>query len=162
MSNLIGGFFVLFVVYLLLMAAMSPLLGLDDIPHAMTDLQDEYGPLGIFFLAVIAAPIIEEFLFRFSLRWFTRGFAIAFFIFSIGFAALHIFNFTLQPSDYWKIPFLIIPQTLLGFYLGFVRMQFSWLHGVLVHMLNNLIPTCLLLASEAMGLELQCLTFLYH
>ncbi len=154
-QNLIGGFFVLFLMYMLLMAGMSSLLGLDDIPHAMTEMELELTPLMLFFVAVILAPIIEEALFRYPLKWFTRYFAIAFYLFTLGFAALHIFNFTLGAEDYWKMPFLVIPQLILGFYLGFVRMQFSWPHSVMIHALNNLIPTCMLLIAQAMGIEMM-------
>jgi len=154
-KNLIGGFFVLFLVYMILMAAMSSILGLDDIPHAMNDMEMELTPVMLFLVAVVMAPVIEEALFRYPLKWFTKGFAIAFYLFTLGFAALHIFNFTLEPSDYWKMPFLIIPQLVLGFYLGFVRMQFSWPHAVGIHALNNLIPTVMLLVAQAMGVDMM-------
>ena len=153
MKNLIGGFFVLFAGYMILMSLLSPLLGLDDMDHAMVGLMDQIPMWGIFIVAVIVAPIIEELIFRFPLKFFNTSFPVFFFAFTIVFAALHIDKFSGTVAD-WKTPLLIIPQLFLGFYLGFVRMQFSWPHAVGIHMFNNLIPTLMLIASDMMGLEM--------
>lgn len=153
-KNLIGGFFVLFVGYMLLMSMLSGVLGLEDMDHAFADIQDEMAMWQLFLLAVIVAPILEEGIFRFPLKYFTSNFPILFYIFTIVFAGLHVANFT-GSVEYWKMPLLVLPQLILGFYLGFVRMKFSWPHAIGIHMLNNLIPTLMLIASDAMGIDMM-------
>lgn len=154
-SNLISGFFILFVCYMIVMSSLSSALGLEEMDHAFLDLQEQIPMWGIFLAAVIVAPFIEEAIFRFPIKFFDRGFPIVFWIFTLVFAGLHVANFSVDPSDYWKMPLLVIPQLVLGFYLGFIRMQFSWPYAVGIHMLNNLIPTVMLIIAEVIGIEVM-------
>ena len=62
-------FFVVFAVEMLLFAPMSLLLGLEDMPHAMQDVLENLASWKVFLVAVIIAPIAEEFIFRFHLRY---------------------------------------------------------------------------------------------
>ena len=64
-----GLFFLVFLVEMLLFAPMSSLLGLEDMPHAMQGVLESYASWKVFVLAVILAPIAEEFIFRLHLRY---------------------------------------------------------------------------------------------
>ena len=156
-KNLIGGFFVLFVFYMIAMSLLSKVLGLEDMDHAMMNLIDEMPMLMLFGVAVIAAPLIEEAIFRFPIKFFKgKSFPIAFWLFAIIFGFVHISNFgALESSDYWKMPLLVMPQLVLGFYLGFVRMQFSWPYAVGIHMLNNCIPMIMLMVATTFDIPIQ-------
>lgn len=67
--TMISLFLILFVVELFLFFPIAAILGLNDIPHAMTDLIDTMQLWKVMLMAVILAPIMEEMLFRFHLRY---------------------------------------------------------------------------------------------
>ena len=156
-KNLIGGFFVLFLFYMGVMSVLGKLLKLDEMDHAMLSMIDEMPLWGLFIIAVIVAPLIEEAIFRFPIRLFKgKWFPIAFWLFAVIFGFVHISNFGgFDSGDYWKAPLLVFPQLVLGFYLGFVRMQFSWPHAVGIHMLNNLIPMTMLIVATVFDIPIQ-------
>lgn len=154
LSLLFSGFFVLFLVQMFALQVMSTVLNLDEIPHAMEDMLAQFPMYVIFILAVVLAPIIEEMLFRFPIVFFRRWFGVAFYAFTLVFAYLHVYNFSLEGSQVWLTPILILPQLILGFYLAFVRMHFSIFHSMAIHCLNNLIPMTLLIVAKAYGVDL--------
>jgi len=69
LSMVLKMFAVVFAVELLLFAPISSAIGIEDIPHAMTELLKNKTYLEVFALAVIAAPIAEELIFRFHLKY---------------------------------------------------------------------------------------------
>ncbi len=157
LKNLFGGFAVLFLFYMGVMSLLGKLLKLEEMDHAMLSMIDEMPMWLLFIVAVIVAPIIEEAIFRFPIKFFKRQwFPIAFWLFALIFGFVHISNFgAFDSGDYWKAPLLVFPQLVLGFYLGFVRMQFSWPHSVAIHMLNNLIPMTMLIIATVLDIPIQ-------
>ncbi len=153
--NLIVGYLVLFIIQMVLLQVVALAINLEELPHAIEQFSMEFSSGMIFFLGVIFAPLIEECIFRLPLRFFTKGFPIAFYIFTLGFALLHGTNFQLETSQYWMVPLLVIPQTIIGFYLAFVRMHYSIWHAIGIHAFNNLIPISLLLIGKSLGIEIQ-------
>lgn len=61
-------FIVVFVLEVILLYPLMKLIGMDDMDHAMESLMDTMPSYLIAFFAIVAAPIIEEFIFRYPLK----------------------------------------------------------------------------------------------
>jgi membrane protease YdiL (CAAX protease family) len=188
------------------------LAGVDDLTHKISDLESEISTTALFILAVVIAPLMEELVFRFPLRY-RRGAIlllvlclsmISFYIFQnifsakinatisgtiaimgfilIGslssekglekisnflknyypwifyltammFAFAHIFNYDLPDEKWFLTPILVLPQLILGLFLGYVRLRFGIWASILMHAMNNFIPMMALVAAKGMGVE---------
>jgi len=122
----------------LLMIPLSGIIGLvgiEEMDHKIMELLDQ--PLVLFSMAVLAAPIIEEFFFRFpiSLLW-NKRFKLIFWLFTIIFAAIHLSNFGAE-VPFYLMPILVLPQFILGIMLGYIRVGWGFWYGVLFHALHN-------------------------
>ncbi|WP_435264277.1 CPBP family glutamic-type intramembrane protease [Tenacibaculum sp. nBUS_03] len=53
------------------------------------------------------------------------------------FGLVHITNYTLTTNVILLTPFLIAPQTILGGYLGFIRVRFGLHWSILLHACYN-------------------------
>lgn len=106
--------------------------------HAMSKLMEENSYGMILFLAVIIAPLFEELFFRAPLTLFKNGFKYAFFILAVIFGLIHILNFEMTTNVMLLAPVLILPQTILGGYLGFIRVRFGLEWSILLHACYNL------------------------
>lgn len=139
--------FMVFIPVTLLFVLLSSLMGIEELPHAMDDLIDSMPFYLIFGFAVIFAPILEELIFRFPLKYSITSRVslnrVFFYGIAILFAGVHIFNFADVPF-FWMIPLLVLPQFGLALVLGFVRLRFGMWANIYVHMLNNLLPMVLL------------------
>lgn len=62
-------FFIVFALEMLLFLPISSALGLEDIPHAMESIMENMSTWQVIGLAVILAPLLEELIFRFHLRY---------------------------------------------------------------------------------------------
>ena len=149
-KNLISGFAIVFVFEIIAMSLFQMIAGIEEIPHAFDSMMD-MNPFIMILFAVIIAPVLEELIFRFPMKYITKYFPFFFYVISIGFALLHIFNFDLSMHHYLLAPFLVLPQLILGLYLGFVRMKNGILASMGIHALNNLIPILMLLFSDFFG-----------
>lgn len=124
-------FFLMFFLSLLMGAV-----GVGDIEHDTQKLLDS-NPLKLGLMAVIAAPLFEEFIFRLPIGpWFGKYFGIAFWFFTFIFAGVHIFNFSSEFSIY-LIPILVLPQFVLGVMLGYIRTGWGIGYSMLFHALHN-------------------------
>lgn len=107
--------------------------------HKIEEFISKYSLQELFFLMVIMAPILEEVLFRGPLFFFRRSsyFPVVFYLSCIAFGLVHLGNFenasTLLP---WA-PFLVAPQILMGFFLGFLRVKLGLGYAILMHMGHN-------------------------
>lgn len=71
-------------------------------------------------------------LFRNNFRWFYWGS-------SVIFGLVHIINFApIHLNILWAYPFFVLPQLLLGFILGFIRVKNGFYWSLLLHCLVNL------------------------
>ncbi|WP_299161967.1 CPBP family intramembrane glutamic endopeptidase [uncultured Tenacibaculum sp.] len=127
-------------------AALSPLfvliehLGLVNMDeHAMEELMKNMSKFKIFLFAVIAAPLIEELIFRAPITLFRqqKSFRVAFYIFAITFGLIHLTNFTITNNVLLLAPILVAPQIILGGYLGFIRVRFGLIWSILLHASYN-------------------------
>lgn len=115
-------------------------LGLIDMEkHAMEEMMKTLSKPMIFFFAVVLAPLIEELIFRGPITLFKNktSYKIAFYTFAIIFGLVHITNYTLTTNVILLTPFLIAPQTILGGYLGFIRVRFGLHWSILLHACYN-------------------------
>lgn len=123
---------------LVLMFALSILLslaGAQDLDHEVEKLLDN--PLLLATMAVFFAPLLEEAIFRLPIgAWLGKYFKLVYWSLTIGFALLHLTNFSVSFPLYLA-PLLILPQFLLGIIIGFVRLGWGFWYGVLFHALHN-------------------------
>lgn len=71
-----------------------------------------------------------------------KHYKIIFYVSVIGFGFLHITNFDSRFSTLLLIPILTLPQTSLGFMLGYVRLKYGFLYGILLHSAFNFFLLC--------------------
>lgn len=107
--------------------------------HKAEELFNSLPKIVVFFLVVVFAPLFEEAIFRAPLTAFKKGkqFKIAFYVFAIVFGFVHITNYEISTNVLLLSPILVLPQTLLGFYLGFIRVRFGLLWSMALHAVYN-------------------------
>lgn len=139
-------FFHLLIISIITGALLSPLfvlieeLGLVNMnDHAMEELMRTYSKPAIFLFAVVAAPLIEELIFRAPITLFDerKTFRIMFYVFAVIFGLIHLSNFNISRNVLLLAPLLVAPQTILGGYLGFIRVKFGLIWSILLHASYN-------------------------
>lgn len=126
----------------------------------MDEAIDNMGAIQFLVLAAVGAPILEELLFRLFLKYernfIFRGidsisngkaklfwhkyFRFFFYLSAILFSLIHIGNYDNNSLLFYLFaPIIVLPQLIVGFTLGFVRMKLGFLWGVLMHGLYNFI-----------------------
>lgn len=125
----------------ILMEIITSMLSLDIGDHAVIELIENYSPLVLFALAVIAAPLIEELIFRAPLGLFRRSkyFKYAYYISILLFGLIHITNFEDFQDNFWLIPILVAPQLSAGIFLGYIRVKLGLLWSILLHAAHNMV-----------------------
>lgn len=95
----------------------------------------------LFILLVIVRRKI--YLFRLQ-RKFIKYFPFFFYFSILSFGFSHIFNFTFSKINFWIIffsPVLVLPQIIMGSFLGYIRIKYGFIYSVLFHTLINGILT---------------------
>lgn len=147
----------LFIICIITSGLIMPLfylieyLGLVDMEkHAMEDMMKTLSKPIVFFFAVLVAPVVEELIFRGPITLFKdkNSFKIAFYSFAIIFGLVHITNYNITTNVLLLIPFLIAPQTILGGYLGFIRVRFGLQWSMLLHACYNAFFMIMAFAGE--------------
>lgn len=107
--------------------------------HAISKLLDEKPKVVVFLLAVVAAPIFEELIFRAPLTLFChfKHFKYIFYGFAIVFGVIHLSNYEVSATILILSPILIAPQITLGLILGYTRIKLGLLYSILLHMFFN-------------------------
>lgn len=75
-------------------------------------------------------------------RFWQKYYKVIFYVSVIGFGFLHTTNFDLRFSTMMLIPIITLPQTSLGFMLGYVRLKYGFLYGILLHSAFNFFQLC--------------------
>jgi membrane protease YdiL (CAAX protease family) len=106
-------------------------------------LEEAFKDMGIPLMILIGAiivPIMEEALFRGPITLFTKpkSFKIVFYFFALIFGFVHISNFELTTNVLLLSPILVLPQIILGGYLGYIRVRFGLQWSMLLHGTYNL------------------------
>jgi len=107
--------------------------------HAMEDMMKNLTKPMIFLTAVVIAPLLEELIFRAPLTLFKskNSFKIWFYVFAVLFGLVHISNFKMTTNVLLLAPILVLPQTLLGGYLGYIRVRFGLGWSIALHACYN-------------------------
>jgi len=199
-------FFIVLFVEMALIYPIFSIMDVDNMDHKITKMIESFSKFSIVLMTVIAAPFLEEIIFRFPLR-FTRptlfllsgfvsfvvynivaafstvqlayilsgsvffftvsimlfynhyseeklknvvrqGFPIIFYLLIFFFAIVHIYNFENINSIWYLAPLLVLPQFILGIYLGYIRLRFGLIYCIFIHGLNNLMPTLIILIAK--------------
>ncbi|MGB0880452.1 MAG: CPBP family intramembrane glutamic endopeptidase [Polaribacter sp.] len=124
------------------------LINMED--HAMEEMMKNFPKVAIFVLAVVVAPSFEELIFRGPLTLFKgrKSFKIAFYTLTILFGLVHISNFTITKNVLLLTPILVLPQILLGGYLGFIRVRFGLGWSIALHACYNGILMLITLSTD--------------
>lgn len=126
-------------------------LGLIDLEnHEVKKMFENFSAPMILFLTVIMAPLLEEVFFRAPLTLFKtkESFKILFYVFAVLFGLVHISNFEMSTNVLLLAPILIAPQTILGGFLGFIRVRFGLIWSILLHATYNFFFIGLTLLGE--------------
>ena len=107
--------------------------------HAAEQMMKNFSKFEVIIFGVFLAPLLEEAIFRAPLTAFKepKYFKIAFYVFAILFGFVHLTNFEITRTILLLSPVLVLPQILLGFYLGFIRVKFGLLWSILLHASYN-------------------------
>ncbi|TMM28869.1 CPBP family intramembrane metalloprotease [Polaribacter aestuariivivens] len=83
----------------------------------------------------IIIPVIEELIFRAPITAFKKPkyFKIGFYFFALLFGFVHISNFEISTTVLLLSPILVLPQILIGFYLGYIRVRLGLQWSMLLH-----------------------------
>ena len=109
--------------------------------HAAEQMMKDFSKTQIFLFGVVLAPFFEELIFRGPLTAFKnpKHFGIAFYVFTILFGLVHITNFEITRNIILLSPLLVLPQIILGGYLGFIRIRFGLPWSIALHATYNAI-----------------------
>ncbi|CAM1347433.1 CPBP family intramembrane glutamic endopeptidase [Tenacibaculum insulae] len=106
--------------------------------HAMEELMKTKSKWYIAIFAIVAAPLFEELIFRAPITLLKeKSFKKGFYLFAIAFGLIHITNFKISTNVILLAPILVAPQTILGGYLGFIRVRFGLQWSILLHASYN-------------------------
>ncbi len=148
--NVLGWNFVFGIGLALFLHGLASFFNIDIGDHKADELFEKYSTLNIFFLMVIIAPIIEEFIFRGPLLFFRRSsyFPWVYYLSCLLFGLVHLGNFDNANDLLWLTPILVAPQVVMGFFLGFLRVRLGLRYAVLMHMGHNGIIFLLISSSD--------------
>lgn len=121
---LVGPAFITFVAYQILAAQ-----GGGSLPGPVA-----FGITAAFFAAIAAAG---AYLWRGRppMRWFARVFPLSFWLSTVIFAFVHVFNF--PGAGIWTVLPFVLPQFVAGSIFGFARVTYGLWASILLHMLHN-------------------------
>ena len=144
-NNRLKTFLHLFIISVLTAMVLGPLLNLieyfeliDLQKHSLAKLIENKSKLEVLLLAAVLAPLLEELIFRAPLTLFKiKHFKIVFYAFAIVFGLVHLSNYPYTTNVLFLAPILILPQVILGFYLGYTRIKLGLLWSMLLHACYN-------------------------
>lgn len=113
---------------------------IDMSKHASADLFEEYTKIQILLIVSVAAPLVEELIFRAPITLFCKykkQFKYIFYTFAILFGYIHITNFEITTNVILLSPILVLPQIILGLILGYLRVKIGLVYAMLLHALYN-------------------------
>ncbi|QTD38488.1 CPBP family intramembrane metalloprotease [Polaribacter batillariae] len=89
----------------------------------------------VLLLGAVVVPVLEELLFRAPITAFNKpkSFRFAFYFFALLFGFVHITNFKMTTNVLLLAPILVLPQILIGFYLGYIRVRLGLQWSMLLH-----------------------------
>jgi len=99
-----------------------------------------------YILYVFLGPFIEEFIFRYPLKYFQTRIWYRFYVYlsALLFGLIHFSNFTSSPNAIYYIIFITAPQILCGLILSYVRINYGFWYSLLMHSCINFIAISLI------------------
>jgi membrane protease YdiL (CAAX protease family) len=99
------------------------------------------------FITICSIPFYFKTSKTLRLRFIKSTFRYHFYLTAVVFGLVHVTNYN-QPFQYgWAIILLVLPQLIIGFILGYVRMRFGLKNAMIFHAAYNFIPALGLLAG---------------
>jgi membrane protease YdiL (CAAX protease family) len=93
----------------------------------------------ILFILMFLIFIIILINYNYCKLFFIRNFSFFFYFTAILFGLIHIFNFNgISEANFIWTPIIVIPQIIMGFLLGYVRVVYGFIYAVLFHSCINL------------------------
>jgi len=112
--------------------------------QAAFPIEENISPQGPMYLYIFSGLLLVSFLISCLkyhttiAHWWTARFPLVFYIASVAFAMIHIFNFEEFPLRVILLaPLITLPQFILGLGMGYLRMRFGFWYGYFFHVLNN-------------------------
>ena len=162
-------------------------LGWVEIENHKVGLQLDSNPVWLVLLfAVIILPFVEEIIFRLFLRFkknyplrvviaafprtkkvicsfWNKKYGYVFYLAAVAFALLHIKNYDFENTKVFIFPILVLPQFMLGLFIGYLRVRYNFMLGYLLHALHNavFITVALLSINETSDQKLDITTNKY-
>ena len=98
-----------------------------------------YGIFEIIIIGIFVAPIIEEFFFRYPLKFLVnkKYFNWIVYVISLIFGLIHLSNYIVDNSHKVFAPLIVIIQIYGAFMFSFIRLKYGFWYGVLLHMIHN-------------------------
>jgi len=93
----------------------------------------------IFYIISIFSSINADRILELQKRSWTHIYKYFFYFLSFVFAFIHFFNFENYKSIIFFIPLLILPQFVSGLIIGFIRVKYGFIYGILYHSFHNFI-----------------------
>lgn len=144
---------------ILLIQLIQEITAIDLDDHALADLSNQFGIMGLILLGGIVGPLIEEIIFRLPLnykrnylfklvgvvvgkesvkRFWFKNYSLFFYLFIIAFALVHITNYKNESLSILLLsPILVLPQIIGGTVLAYLRMKIGFFWGFLHHAIFN-------------------------
>jgi len=126
---------------MILISGIQALGIIDTDDHAVMEMLKNESVFFMILFAVIAAPLIEELIFRAPITLFRRvdrsDFKWLFYLFAFIFGAVHISNYGVTLTTMLLLPILTGPQIIAGMFLGLIRVKVGLLYSILFHALYN-------------------------
>lgn len=133
---IVFNFFLSFLIY-----GVETMGWIDTEQHAVFDMIKNKSILYNILMVVVAAPLIEEIIFRAPITLFRNmepiNFKIIFYLFALAFGGIHIFNYELDINTLLLSPLLVAPQIFVGMFLGLIRVKVGLFYSILFHGLYN-------------------------
>lgn len=104
----------------------------------LIEIQTRFGLVYHIVSAVIIAPPIEEFIFRYPIR-FIKNPKWYIIISSVIFGLIHITGYEYSNEHLPYIALITSPQILAGFIFAYTRLKLGFWYGVIVHSMSNLV-----------------------
>ena len=98
-----------------------------------------YGIFEIIIIGIFVAPIIEEFFFRYPLKFLVnkKYFKWIVYVICLIFGLIHLSNYIIDNSHKVFAPLIVIIQIYGAFMFSFIRLKYGFWYGVLLHMIHN-------------------------
>ena len=111
--------------------------------NRLTKIEELYSPLMFVFIIVAFAPILEELLFRWPLVFLKKSsyFSMARYASIFFFGIAHIINYENFQKNLWISLLLVLPQSIGGVFLSFIRVRMGIVYSILFHATFNGILT---------------------